>query len=376
MGADLRMAVLALPPVVPDIQRNFRISESVVGTLTTLPVLMLALGALAGSAAVARLGARKALLASLVVIGAASAARGLGGAYGLFAASAALGAGIAILQPTMPGTAQAWFPARSGLATSIYTNGLVVGEAASASLTLPLVLPLAGSWQLALALWGVPALLAAALVALPFAEIPLPATSQARRWWPSWSDPVVWRVGLLQAGGSVLYFGTNAFIPTELHAVHHPGLVAPCLAALNTAQLSASLIVAFLARRSTRPHWPLAVCALGALGGLAAFVASPSALAVGACALIGTCSAVAFVIALTLPPLLAEPHDVHRLAAATSTIGYVAAFVLPLAGGLLWDATGHPALAFAPAALGAAMSGLVLWWPIPGGRSLADLRIR
>ena len=49
------------------------------------------------------------------------------------------------------------------------------------------------------------------------------------------------RTGLLQGGGAVLYFGTNAFLPTFLHAAGYPDLVAPCLAALNTSQLAAAL---------------------------------------------------------------------------------------------------------------------------------------
>ena len=115
IGADLRMAVLALPPVLPDIQRQLRLSETAIGALTTLPVLVLALGAVAGSAAVARLGPRITLIVGLVIVGVSSGARGLGGAVWLFLASVTLGIGIAILQPTMPSITKAWFAARVGL---------------------------------------------------------------------------------------------------------------------------------------------------------------------------------------------------------------------------------------------------------------------
>jgi MFS transporter, CP family, cyanate transporter len=72
------MAVLALPPVLPDIQRQLHLSETAIGALTNLPVLMLALGAVLGSAAVARLGPRFSLVVGLVIVGAASGARGMG----------------------------------------------------------------------------------------------------------------------------------------------------------------------------------------------------------------------------------------------------------------------------------------------------------
>jgi CP family cyanate transporter-like MFS transporter len=376
-GADLRMAVLALPPLMPQLRREFHLSEGTVGMLTSLPVLVLALGAVAGSAAVARLGARRALALGLVVAGCASALRGFGGVAGLFGASVVLGAGIATMQPTMPSVAQAWFPSAVGVATSIYGNGMVVGEAVAASLTLPLVLPFVGSWRAALAAWGVPALVAAALLAAPFARVrSLRLPGEHQRWWPDWSHALTWRVGVLQGGGSVLYFGTNAFVATYLHAVGQPGLVTACLAALNTSQLGASVIVAALARRTARPHGVLAASGVVAFGGLVGLVASPAQFAIVGCALAGLCSAVCFVVALSLPPMLADPGDVHRMAAGVLTIGYVAAFVFPLAGGYAWDVTGRPALAFVPAFAAALVFGSVLFWPGKGARELARVRIR
>jgi MFS transporter, CP family, cyanate transporter len=361
------MAVLALPPVLPDIQHQLHLSEAAIGALTNLPVLLLALAAVVGSAAVARLGPRTTLVVGLVVVGISSGARGLRGTAGLFVASIALGIGIAILQPTMPSIARAWFATRVGFATSMYSNGIVVGEALAASLTLPLVVPWTGSWQKALAVWGLPALLAAGLLALPMFGVPARSSAGPLRWWPRWADSLTWRIGLLQGGGSVLYFGTNAFLPTYLHSVGHPELVAPCLAALNTSQLAAAVIVAALARRGAAPHVLLGVCSATALAGLAAIVFAPAQLAIAGSALVGVCSAVAFIVALTMPALLAGPDDVHRLAAGMTTIGYLSAFLFPLVGGVAWQVSGNSALAFVPEAFGAFLFGTVLAWP---GRSM------
>ncbi len=361
------MAVLALPPVLPDIQRQLHLSETATSALTNLPVLLLALAAVVGSAAVAYLGPRLTLFVGLVVVGISSGARGLGGTAALFIGSTALGLGIAILQPTMPSITRAWFATRVGFATSTYSNGLVVGEALAASLTLPLVVPWTGSWQKALAVWGLPALLAAGLLALPIFTVPVRSAAGPLRWWPRWTDSITWRTGLLQGGGSALYFGTNAFLPTFLHAAGHPGLVAPCLAALNTSQLAAAVIVAVLARRGVSPQVLLAVCGAGALAGLAAIVFAPAQLAVAGSAVVGVCSAVSLIVALTMPALLAGPDDVHRLAAGMTTIGYLSAFLFPLAGGVAWQVTGSSALAFVPEAIGALLFGTVLVWP---GRSI------
>ena len=58
-----------------------------------------------------------------------------------------------------------------------------------------------------------------------------------------------------------------------------------------------------------------------------------------------------FPLKFTLPPLLCKPEDVARTAAGTFTLSYGGAVVLAIVGGIAWDASGVPALAFAPLAL-------------------------
>jgi MFS family permease len=55
-GTNLRLTVLAVPPVLPLIHRQFDLSEQAVGALSGLPVLLLGLAAIPGSLLIARLG--------------------------------------------------------------------------------------------------------------------------------------------------------------------------------------------------------------------------------------------------------------------------------------------------------------------------------
>src|SRR5579875_3005201 len=75
-GADLRLTMLAVPPVLPLIHRDLALSEKAIGALSGLPVLLLGLAAVPGSLLIARLGPRRAAIAALLLIAAASAARG------------------------------------------------------------------------------------------------------------------------------------------------------------------------------------------------------------------------------------------------------------------------------------------------------------
>ena len=66
-GVALRLTVLAVPPVIPQIHSDLDLSETAVGILTGLPQVLFACAAVAGSLLIARLGARATLVAGLLV---------------------------------------------------------------------------------------------------------------------------------------------------------------------------------------------------------------------------------------------------------------------------------------------------------------------
>ena len=358
-GIDLRVTILAVPPVLPLIHRALGLDETSVAALTGLPVLLFALVAVPGSLLIARLGARRAAIAALVTVAVASALRGLGAsAPMLFAMTFVMGAGVAVLQPALPALVSRWFPSRIGLATAVYANGLLVGELLAASLTLPLVLPLVGgSWAWSFAFWSLP-VLATALLVLLGTRHDAPAASAPRlQWWPDWRDPRLWQLGCVQGGGSALYFASNAFLPDYLHATAQAALLDPCLTALNSGQLPASFVMLLLARRLAGRKAPLIVAALAGLLALGGLLTHIPWLLVACAGIIGFAAAFMLILTLALPPLLAPPEDVHRLSAGVLTVSYALAFIVPLLGGAVWDATSRAAAAFLPGAVGA---GLVL----------------
>jgi hypothetical protein len=71
--------------------------------------------------------------------------------------------------------------------------------------------------------------------------------------------------------------------------------------------------------------------------------------------ILGFAAAFGLILTLALPPMLAAASDVHRLSAGMFVIGYLTAFLVPLLGGIAWDATALPVTAFLPIVLGAAM---------------------
>ncbi|HYC12911.1 MAG TPA: MFS transporter, partial [Stellaceae bacterium] len=271
----------------------------------------------------------------------------------LFSMTLVMGAGIAIMQPALPSLVSDWFRDRAGLATAVYANGLLIGETIAVALTLPVVLPLAGgSWPLSFAIWAVPVLVTAALIAGAARRRPERPAQKGAMWWPDLRARETWALGILSAGSGTIYFGANAFLPDYLHAAGTPELVGPCLTSLNAGQLPASFILLVFAKRLSGSRSALVAAGLGALLGLALFAAGgPAAEIVGA-GLIGLSAAFALILSLALPIIVGAPGSVHRLAAGMFAIGHTLAFTMSLLGGVVWDATGSSVAASLPVLAG------------------------
>jgi CP family cyanate transporter-like MFS transporter len=360
-GNSLRMTILAVPPVLPAIHRDLHLDETLVGALTALPVLLLAVAAVPGSLLIARIGPRRALLLGLVAVSVAGALRGLGNAtLLLFAMTFLMGVGIAVSQPALPSLVREWLPSRTGLGTAVFSNGFLIGEIVAASLTVPLILPLLGNhWQPALAFWSLPVLLTAAAIQFFTRQPAKEPHAIPARWWPDWGSGRTWRLGLILGCASIDYFGSNAFIPDYVKATQHPQLISAALTSLNFCQLPASLLAATLGARIIARRWPFVMAGALALISTAGFKLGGSWVVAGA-GLLGFSSGLVFVLSLALPPLLADAGDVHRLSAAMFSITYACSFAGSLVGGAIWDATRIPLAAFIPIlAAGSAMIILV-----------------
>jgi MFS transporter, CP family, cyanate transporter len=354
-GAALRMTVLAVPPLLPMIHADLDLSETEIGTLAGLPALLFAAAAVPGSLIIARFGARRALIAGLLLTALASAARGAAANVAmLFAATIAMGGGIAVMQPALPPLVRAWLPDRIGFATATYTNGLLFGEIFAVSLTLPLVLPLAdGNWRIAVALWGLPVVLIALLVALLSRRrnVAQAAAAPRRLWWPNWRDPRIWQLGFLFGSVNSIYFSANAFLPEYLNHMGNPELISSALAALNIGQLPASFLMLGLAERLQGRPFVYVSAGLLSLASVLGILLMTGPWVVFWAGMLGFADAIGFVLILALPPLLSAPDDAHRTAAGMFTISYSCAVAVPIVGGLAWDASGIALVSFVPIGL-------------------------
>ena len=354
-GTGLRLTILAVPPVIPLIHDELRLNATQIGILTGLPSMLFAFAAVPGSLLIARLGVRTALVVGLSITAIGGALRGMiADVMWLYAMTIAMGAGVAVMQVTMPPTVRAWSPQRIAFATAVYTNGLLIGEILPVALMIPLVLPLVGgSWQWGFVIWSVPVAIIAMLV-MAFAPRQTSADGSAstrRRWWPDWNSTLIWRLGIMLGMINATYFSTNSFLPDYLRSNGESEWISAALSGLNIGQVPASFLLLAIAGRVERKAWPYIVCGLLCVVAAVGIVFGSGVWVVAAATAQGFACAAILILILALPPLLSAPDDVHRVTAAMFTISYSCAVIVPVISGLAWDLSGIASFAFAPIGL-------------------------
>lgn len=350
VAANLRPAVVAVAPLVGDIKAATGWSSAVTGLLTTLPVLVFGLVAPLAPRCAARFGIERTVFAALAVLIVATAVRLLPAPSALFAGSALAGAGIGICNVVLPSLIKRDFPHRSGLMTGLYSMTLSGGAAAAAALTIPINDALGGDWRLALASWGLFAVLAL-LIWIP--QLRRVHRVQVGHTPPSlWRNPVAWAITVFMAAQSLIFYTFTAWLPEVLiDRGMSPGAAGAVLALGQVAGLSMSLVAPIVAGRSADQRvitmLALATTAVG-FAGLLTTHSAPTLWVMLVMAGPGASISLALLFMVLRSTSTVQTSQVSGMA---QSVGYGLAAVGPVAIGLLHDVTGSWTVAMAVLAL-------------------------
>jgi CP family cyanate transporter-like MFS transporter len=345
VALNLRPTLAAVPPVLDTIQADLGLSATGAGLLTALPVVCMGLFAPVGAALARRVGREAAVACALALVAAGTLVRGLEAkALTLYGGTLVAGIGIAIGGALLPGVVKAWFPARAGTVTGLYTAGLVTGAMVAAAATVPLMQALGVGWPAGIAVWG---LLAGAALA---AWVPVtrrlragggPAAPGRARL--PWGSGVAWRITLYMGSQSLLYYAALTWLsPLFVDAGWTAGRAGLLLGLFSFTQIFSALAVPALADR-TGDHRPwIALCVGLATVMLAAFALVPTAAPWLWAALLGLGVGGMFALALTLLVKLASSAAAAaRLSGMALLVGYLLAATGPVLAGALYDAVGN-----------------------------------
>jgi CP family cyanate transporter-like MFS transporter len=339
---NLRPVFSSLSVVLPEIVASTGLSAAGASALTTLPVICLGLFAMVAPWLGRRLGMERALLGCMVCITLGTALRGTGNVPLLFVASALAGAGIAVSNVLLSGLVKRDFADRSALMMGLYTMAVCGGAATGAGLTVPLEHAMGGGWTGALAIWAVPALVAA-LLWTPHALSTRPLASESGHTVRGlWRDRVAWQVTLFMGLQSALAYSTMGWLAPILRERGLSAETAGFVVSVSVlAQLATCLLVPAVAfRRRDQVALTVGLVALTIATMLGCMFAPLGGIWIWA-VFLGLAQGGTFALALTLIVMRSpDAHVAAHLSGMAQGIGYLVAACGPMAVGLIRAGTG------------------------------------
>jgi CP family cyanate transporter-like MFS transporter len=253
-----------------------------------------------------------------------------------------VGIGVAVTGGIMPSFVREWFPSRIGAMTSVTTAVFMLGAALAAALAVPLAGAL-GGWPASLAVWALPAAVAAIVwVGVSLRSSATVAPAATRRPALPWRSRTAWLLSAFLAVNSLLFYSILAWLsPSYDERGWTQAEGGYLLAAATVAQIVAALAIPAVAHRmrDRRPLFAGAVAVTAAGMLLIAFAPQTATWVVVVVVSAGIGGVFTMGLVL-LPELGGGPLETARLTAMAFALAYSLAALGPVLMGWLIQATG------------------------------------
>uniref|UniRef100_UPI00344E2FA0 MFS transporter n=1 Tax=Herbiconiux sp. TaxID=1871186 RepID=UPI00344E2FA0 len=159
VALNLRLAVVALSPILDQVSADIALGSLGVGVLGMLPPVCFAVVGLFAPALHRRFGLEPVVIGALAAILIGDLARALSGSYlTLVLGSAVTFAGMGVANVLLPALVKRYFPDRVGLLTALYATTLAISATIPPLLAVPIAD--AAGWRASVGSWSVFAVLA------------------------------------------------------------------------------------------------------------------------------------------------------------------------------------------------------------------------
>jgi CP family cyanate transporter-like MFS transporter len=342
LALNLRAAVVAISPLLHQIQADLGLTGGEAGLLTTLPVACFGLFSPLAPALARRIGIERTLFCATLLIVGAFVLRLAPATAALYAGTLLAGIAIAIGNVLVPVLIKRDFVLHSGTMTAAYISALSFGPSLAAGLTIPIQRHFGLDWRGALFVW----------VALPLLTLVvwLPQLRSVHRvddgprisLGAMMRSRLAWQVTLFMGLQSLGFYATVAWLPTlyiahGVDAAHAGGL----LSLANVVALPVVLTVPIISARMR--DQTLLVWLMGALNliGLLGITLDPVPLAVLWVIVLGAAQAMTISLAITFI-MARSPDGEHaaQLSSMAQGIGYTMAAFGPFLFGVIRDGSG------------------------------------
>jgi MFS transporter, CP family, cyanate transporter len=340
VALNLRAAIAALGPLLPDVRLALGLDRATAGLLTTLPVLCFGLLSGPGASLGRRVGIELGLLLAMLGIAGGSLLRTLPGAAWMLGGTGVIGAAITLGNVLVPAMVKRDFDDRSGLVTGLYTAALTGGAAISSAVSAPLSHAARLGWRGSLLVWGGVAALTACLC-VPRLRLGRGAAAPRTTRVGVLGSAVTWQLSIFMAMQALTYYAVLAWLPALLQ---DRGVSAAAsgwaLALYNLLGIVTAVVTPTVAaRRADQRRIASLVCAGWALA-IAGLLLLPAPYLLWT-VVAGLAQGAGISLAMALLVLRARtPESARELSGAVQSVGYLLGSSGPLVIGELRDSSG------------------------------------
>ncbi len=344
VAVNLRPALASVGPLVDDIRLGTGLTNSMVGLLTTLPLIAFGLISPITPLFTRRFGIGGTLLGAMALLAVGAVMRAIDWVPALYMGTALTGVAIAFGNVLLPSLAKRNFASHSGLVTSLYSGAMGLGASLAAGLSVPLANHLTLGWRGALGFWAIPAVIAF------FVWIPqlsrLQRSEPKRSFQQSMRDlgtsALAWKVALFMGLQSLTFYVVLAWLPAILMDRGFDAAFSGWMLSLSQATgVLGALVIPLLAGRKEDQRGIVLVLAMIELVGLSGLLLAQGSSITLWVSILGFVLGGSFGLALLF--LVVRSKDAEtaaELSGMAQSIGYLVAATGPTLFGSLFDLTG------------------------------------
>lgn len=343
VAINLRPALSSIGPLVGMIRQDLGLTETLLGLLTTLPLIAFGIISTMTPLFTKRFGIGNTLLAALILLSMGIVVRSIGGIITLYLGTILLGIAIAFGNVLIPALIKRNFPHKAGLVTSLYSGIMSLGAAVAAGLSYPLAQAMGMGWRGSLVVWA-----ALAIIAL---IIWMPNLKRIKRTTPSRSfkeamkklsgSLLVWKLALYMGLQSFAFYVILAWLPAILIDRGFDASYAGWMLSLSQATgIIGAILIPIWAGSRKDQRLVIAVLVLIEVFSLIGLMIPSLGMVELWTGLIGMALGGTFGLALLL--IVLRSHDAEtaaELSGIVQSIGYFIAATGPFIVGLIYDIT-------------------------------------
>lgn len=344
IGFNLRPALSGVGPLIAMIREATGLSNSMLGLLTTLPLIAFGILSTLTPLFTRRFGIEKTLSGALLLLTAGIALRAFGYIPLLFLGTILLGIAIAFGNVLLPALVKRDFDKRSGFMTSLYSGMMGVGAALAAGLSVPIAESFPGSWKTSLGVWGLFSFLAF-LVWISQNKFSV-STNSKRSFKKAMSDlgsnSLAWNVALFLGLQSIAFYVILAWLPDILISKGFSSSEAGWYLSLSqvTGVLGSVLVPVIAAKKDDQRKYISALILLEALSLIGLWLGTNATVFLWVSG-IGFSLGGSFGLALLFIVLRSSDSETAtELSGMSQSIGYLLAATGPILIGAVFDITG------------------------------------